>query len=62
MAFLMETKIDEKRMEKIRRRCGFMHGIDVGAEGFRGGICLAWKTEITYVENQRRIEWQREPD
>ncbi|KAA3467611.1 reverse transcriptase [Gossypium australe] len=36
MVFITETKIDEKRMEKIRRRCGFVHGIDVEAEGSRG--------------------------
>ncbi|KAA3482895.1 reverse transcriptase [Gossypium australe] len=45
MVFFMETKIDTKRMEGIRRRCGFMNGIDVGAEGSRGGLCLAWKEE-----------------
>ncbi|KAA3458727.1 reverse transcriptase [Gossypium australe] len=47
MVFFMETKIDGKRMEKIRRRCGFVNGIDVGAEGSRGEICLAWGEEIT---------------
>ncbi|KAA3476755.1 BEACH domain-containing lvsC [Gossypium australe] len=46
MVFFMETKIDEKRMEKIKRRCGFVNGINVGAEGSRGGICLAWKEEL----------------
>ncbi|KAK5793316.1 hypothetical protein PVK06_034458 [Gossypium arboreum] len=47
MIFLMETKIDEKRIERIRRRCGFENGIDVGAKDSRGGISLAWKAEIT---------------
>ncbi|KAA3466735.1 reverse transcriptase [Gossypium australe] len=47
MVIIVETKIDEKRMEKIRRRCGFVIGIDVRVEGSRGGICLAWKEEIT---------------
>ncbi|KAA3487458.1 reverse transcriptase [Gossypium australe] len=42
----METKIDEKRMEKVRKRRGFVNGIDVGAEGSRDGLCLAWKREI----------------
>ncbi|KAA3474466.1 reverse transcriptase [Gossypium australe] len=45
MVFFMETKIDVKRMEEIRRMCGFVNGIDVGAEGSRGGLCLAWKEE-----------------
>lgn len=43
----MKTKIDEKHMEKIKRRCSFAYGIDIGAKSFRGGICLALKTEIT---------------
>ncbi|MBA0811218.1 hypothetical protein Gohar_003142, partial [Gossypium harknessii] len=47
MVFFMETKIDEKRMEKVRRRCGFVNGIDLGAKVSRGGLCLAWKGEIT---------------
>ncbi|KAA3456108.1 reverse transcriptase [Gossypium australe] len=33
MVFLMETKIDVKRMEGIRRKCGFVSRIDIGAEG-----------------------------
>ncbi|XP_017648047.1 uncharacterized protein LOC108488269 [Gossypium arboreum] len=49
MVFFMETKIDGKRMEKFQRRYGFENGIDVGAEGSRGGICMAWKTGITVV-------------
>ncbi|KAH1122209.1 hypothetical protein J1N35_005369 [Gossypium stocksii] len=47
MVFLMETKIDGKRMKRIRRRCGFENGIDVRAEGSRCGISLAWKAGIT---------------
>ncbi|KAA3478618.1 reverse transcriptase [Gossypium australe] len=42
----METKIDSKRMERIRRRSGFVSGIDVGAEGSRGGLCLAWREDV----------------
>ncbi|MBA0581931.1 hypothetical protein Gorai_024089, partial [Gossypium raimondii] len=47
MVFLMEKIIDEKRMEKVRRRCGFMNGINVEVKGSRGGLCLAWKGDIT---------------
>ncbi|KAK5803400.1 hypothetical protein PVK06_031045 [Gossypium arboreum] len=43
----METKIDGKRMERIKRKCGFENEIDVGAEGSRGGISMAWKAGIT---------------
>ncbi|KAA3481203.1 Zinc finger, CCHC-type-like protein [Gossypium australe] len=34
-------------MEKVRRRCGFENGIEVEAEGSRGGLCMAWKKEIS---------------
>ncbi|KAA3481221.1 reverse transcriptase [Gossypium australe] len=46
MVFLMETKVDSKRMERIRRRSGFENGIDVGAEGSRGGLCLVWREDF----------------
>ncbi|KAA3466354.1 reverse transcriptase [Gossypium australe] len=46
MVFLIETKLDRKRMERIRLRCGFTNGIDIAAEGSRGGLCLAWKGDI----------------
>ncbi|KAA3476871.1 reverse transcriptase [Gossypium australe] len=42
----METKLDQKRMERVRRRCGFTNGIEMEAEGSRGGLCLAWKGDI----------------
>ncbi|KAA3466680.1 reverse transcriptase [Gossypium australe] len=42
----METKLDKHQMERVRRRCGFMCGVEVEAEGSRGGLCLAWKEDI----------------
>ncbi|KAA3471353.1 reverse transcriptase [Gossypium australe] len=45
MVFFMKTKVNERRMERIRRRSGFINGIDVGADGSRGGLCLAWREE-----------------
>ncbi|KAA3465052.1 reverse transcriptase [Gossypium australe] len=30
-------------MEKLRRKCGFEYGIDVDAEGMRGGLSLGWR-------------------
>ncbi|KAA3462681.1 reverse transcriptase [Gossypium australe] len=33
-------------MERVQRRCGFMCGVEVEAEGSRGGLCLAWKEDI----------------
>ncbi|KAA3467329.1 reverse transcriptase [Gossypium australe] len=46
MVFLMETKFDKQCMEKVRRSCGFPNGIEIEAEGSRGGLCLAWKEDI----------------
>ncbi|KAA3475146.1 reverse transcriptase [Gossypium australe] len=46
MVFLMETKLDKKRMEKVRKSCGLLNGIEVETEGTRGGLCLAWKDDI----------------
>ncbi|KAA3476719.1 reverse transcriptase [Gossypium australe] len=39
---LLETKLNVRRMEKVRRRCGFFNGIDVPAKGSRGGLSLRW--------------------
>ncbi|KAA3486891.1 BEACH domain-containing lvsC [Gossypium australe] len=38
--FLMETKVTSKRMESIRRRCGFTNGIDVDTIGSMRGLSL----------------------
>ncbi|KAA3455040.1 reverse transcriptase [Gossypium australe] len=46
MVFLMETKLDQVRMEGVRRKYGFTNGIDVEAEGSRGGLSLVWKGDI----------------
>ncbi|KAA3490135.1 reverse transcriptase [Gossypium australe] len=46
MVFLIETKLDRKRIEKVRRGCGFNCGIDIEVEGTRGGLYLAWKSDI----------------
>ncbi|KAH1107949.1 hypothetical protein J1N35_011717 [Gossypium stocksii] len=55
MVFLMETKLNKKRMEKVRRSYGFTNGIDIEAEGSRGGLCLAWKGDIKrWASNIRR--------
>lgn len=49
----METKIDGKRMEKVRQRCKFMCGIEVEVEGSCGGLYLSWKEYI--IVNLRRF-------
>ncbi|XP_016669937.1 uncharacterized protein [Gossypium hirsutum] len=47
IVFFMETKIIKNQMERIRRRCGFQNGIDVDSNGSRGGLCLAWRDDVT---------------
>ncbi|XP_052485232.1 uncharacterized protein LOC128040503 [Gossypium raimondii] len=37
----------QKRMEKIRRSCGFHFGIDVDSIGSRGGLSLAWRGNVS---------------
>ncbi|GMJ14117.1 hypothetical protein HRI_005080900 [Hibiscus trionum] len=44
--FLMETKVSAVHMEKIRRKCGFIHGLDIDADGSRGGLSLWWSAEF----------------
>lgn len=43
----MKTKISNFQMERVQRSCGFLSGIDVSAEGSRGGLSLAWKGTIS---------------
>lgn len=45
----METKVSVRRMEGIKRKCGFQHGIDVGADGSKGGLMLGWRDHMIVV-------------
>ncbi|GMJ10544.1 hypothetical protein HRI_004723600 [Hibiscus trionum] len=44
--FLMETKVSDLRMKRIRQRCGFINGIEVAADGTRGGLSLSWTHDV----------------
>lgn len=71
--FLMETKLSTRRMENVRRKCGFVHGLDVDAVGSKGGLSLSWKQDCSvslrsYSQNlmdvdiheiQSRLTWHR---
>lgn len=46
VVFLIETKIDVYRMKRVRMKCGFVNGIEVGADGSRDGLCSAWKEDM----------------
>lgn len=42
----METKLDVKRIENVRRRCGFDFDFEIKLDDFKGKICLAWKNDV----------------
>lgn len=46
MVFLMETKLDYKRMEKVRRISGYNCGIEVSSSSSKGGLSLAWREDV----------------
>ncbi|MBA0753132.1 hypothetical protein Gogos_021703, partial [Gossypium gossypioides] len=71
IVFLMETKLDGRRMEKFHRKCGFMNGIDVQAKGFSkshidvdiigGDDNLRWRFTDFYgslVARDRQGSWE----
>lgn len=41
--FLMETKIDSKRLEKVRNKCGSMEGLCTSSERNSGGMGFWWR-------------------
>ncbi|KAK5813190.1 hypothetical protein PVK06_028638 [Gossypium arboreum] len=43
--FLIQTKLIARRMEQVRRKCGYVNGIDVGVHGSRGGLLLRWRSD-----------------
>ncbi|GMI73050.1 hypothetical protein HRI_000974300 [Hibiscus trionum] len=43
LIFLIETKVKDSKMAEIRRKCGFLNGIDVSAVRRSGGLSLGWK-------------------
>lgn len=42
----METKVDVKKMETIRRKLDFVYGIDVEVDGSKGHFYLAWRGDV----------------
>lgn len=39
----MKMKLNNKKMELVRRRFDFLNGVDISTEGSRRGLCVAWK-------------------
>ncbi|CAM8914848.1 unnamed protein product [Rhodiola kirilowii] len=44
---LIETKIEGRRLEGIRRRLGFANGFSVDREGLAGGLAIWWKEGVS---------------
>lgn len=42
IVFITETKLSKEKMSSIKRKCGFLNGIEFEFEGSRGGLWLAW--------------------
>lgn len=42
-----KLKVINKYMDEVRRKCGFMNGIDVDFDGKGGGLSLGWHNEVT---------------
>lgn len=42
----METKVDETRMEKVRKALNFTNSISVKANGLAGALLLLWTDDI----------------
>ncbi|MBA0851998.1 hypothetical protein Goshw_030374, partial [Gossypium schwendimanii] len=49
IVFFIETKLNNRRMESVHRRCGFSSGFEVSTKGSRGGLSLAWRDDITVI-------------
>lgn len=52
----METKLNVSNMAFVRRKLGFMNGLEVSTDGSKGGLCLAWNGNYvvslrSYVRN-----------
>ncbi|CAM8882672.1 unnamed protein product [Rhodiola kirilowii] len=43
---LIETKMNEERVERIRRRLGFTHGLAVDCQGRSGGLAIWWADDV----------------
>lgn len=46
MVFLMETKLQKEKMERIRHILGFPNMFVVDCVGKSGGLALLWREEI----------------
>lgn len=42
IVFLMGKKLDSGSMERVRKSCGYVNGIDISTDGSRGGLSMAW--------------------
>lgn len=47
IVFFMETKLNNRKMKIVHRRCSYLNGFEVSTEGSQGGLRMAWKGNIS---------------
>ncbi|XP_021739763.1 uncharacterized protein LOC110706169 [Chenopodium quinoa] len=47
LVFIMETKLESRRVERVRKKCGFTEGVEVSSSGRAGGLALWWRDIMT---------------
>ncbi|KAK8579615.1 hypothetical protein V6N12_069929 [Hibiscus sabdariffa] len=45
--FLIETKFQASKMEHIRKKCGFLNGLDISSDRRSGGLSIGWKNDVS---------------
>ncbi|KAA3466001.1 reverse transcriptase [Gossypium australe] len=55
VVFFVETKLSKDQMERVKRRCGFLNGTDVVADGSKGGLNHV-DAEVT--DNEMGKQWR----
>ncbi|MBA0583907.1 hypothetical protein Gorai_014747 [Gossypium raimondii] len=46
VVFFMEKKVERTRMERIKKKYGFVNGVDISAQGSRGSLSLSWCSSV----------------
>lgn len=55
VVFLIETKMNNKKLEPIRSKLGFQNAFGVGSVGKSGGLALLWQGEVELeIQNYSR--------
>lgn len=47
----METVIDDRKLERIKARCGYVSGLCVSSNGRSGGMAFWWKDVNVHIKS-----------